>query len=260
MYDMKSVIAVVAVLFAALCCTPVGAKDRACAAVWDSANTAYIGADYEAAIKNYEQLLDSGYESARLYFNLGNAYFKKGMNGRAILNYNKALKLAPGNDDIRYNLSLANAYVQDKIEEVPVFFLKRWLIDLGNRLSGNTWAVLSLVFFALLLIGVGTYLLLRRMMWQKVGFYGAIVSALLFVVSVVYASVDRKAQLNPTEAIVMASAAPVKSSPDEGSKDIFVLHEGTKVRVEGSLGEWREIRIADGNKGWVEVASIEMID
>ena len=162
MYDMKSVIAVVAVLFAALCCTPVGAKDRAYAAVWDSANTAYIGADYEAAIKNYEQLLDSGYESARLYFNLGNAYFKKGMNGRAILNYNKALKLAPGNDDIRYNLSLANAYVQDKIEEVPVFFLKRWLIDLGNRLSGNTWAVLSLVFFALLLIGVGTYLLLRR--------------------------------------------------------------------------------------------------
>ena len=150
--------------------------------------------------------------------------------------------------------------MQDKIEEVPVFFLKRWLIDLGNRLSGNTWAVLSLVFFALLLIGVGTYLLLRRMMWQKVGFYGAIVSALLFVVSVVYASVDRKAQLNPTEAIVMASAAPVKSSPDEGSKDIFVLHEGTKVRVEGSLGEWREIRIADGNKGWVEVASIEMID
>ena len=80
------------------------------------------------------------------------------------------------------------------------------------------------------------------------------------MVSVVYASVDRKAQLNPTEAIVMASAAPVKSSPDEGSKDIFVLHEGTKVRVEGSLGEWREIRIADGNKGWVEVASIEMID
>lgn len=257
---MKRVIAAVIVFFAALYCTPVGAKDEASAAVWDSANTAYIEADYATAIKNYEQLLDSGYESARLYFNLGNAYFKKGMNGRAILNYNKALKLAPGDDDIRYNLSIANAYVQDKIEEVPVFFVKRWLIDLGNSLSGNTWAILSLVFFALMLIGVGAYLLLRRMIWQKIGFYGAVIFTLFFVVSVFYASVGRKAQLDPKEAIIMASAAPVKSSPDGGSKDIFVLHEGTKVRVEGSLGDWREIRIADGNKGWVEAASIEMID
>lgn len=259
MNDMKRIIVVI-VSFIALCSTSVYAKNDVAVAAWDSANTAYIGADYETAIKHYEQLLDSGYESARLYFNLGNAYFKKGMNGRAILNYNKALKLAPGNDDIRYNLSIANTYVQDKIEEVPVFFVKRWLIDLGKSLSGNAWAVLSLVFFALMLIGTGTYLLLRRMMWQKVGFYGAMVSALFFVASVIYASVERNAQLNPEEAIVMATAAPVKSSPDGGSKDIFVLHEGTKVHVEGTLGDWREIRIADGNKGWIEAASIEMID
>lgn len=256
---MKRIIVII-VSFFALYSTSVCAKNDVSAAVWDSANTAYIEADYETAIKNYEQLLDSGYESARLYFNLGNAYFKKGMNGRAILNYNKALKLAPGNDDIRYNLSIANTYVQDKIEEVPVFFVKRWLINLGRSLSGNAWAVLSLVFFALMLVGVGAYLLLRRMMWQKIGFYGAVVSVLLFVASVFYASVERSAQLNPQEAIVMATAAPVKSSPDEGSKDIFVLHEGTKVHVEGKLGDWREIRIADGNKGWVETASIEMID
>ena len=228
--------------------------------LWNDANTAYINGQYAEAVRGYETILGQGMESAKLYLNLGNAYYKQGLIGKAILEYNRALRLSPADEDVRYNLAIAHAYVQDKIEEVPVFFVKRWLIDLGKSLSGNTWAVLSLVFFALTLVGVGTYLLLRRMVWQKVGFYGAVIFALFFVMSVVYASVERKTQLEPEDAIVMATAAPVKSSPDGGSKDIFVLHEGTKVHVEGALGDWREIRIADGNKGWIEAASIEMID
>ena len=92
--------------------------------IWNDANTAYVNADYPAATEGYERLLGEGYESAQLYLNLGNAYFKRGMNGRAILNYRKALRLAPGDEDIRYNLSIAEARTQDRIESVPVFFVK----------------------------------------------------------------------------------------------------------------------------------------
>ena len=157
---MKKIILIVFPLVALCCGTVVAQADAD--KIWDDANTAYINADYVAAIDGYEKLLDSGLESDRLYLNLGNAYFKRGMNGKAILNYNRALKLAPSDDDIRYNLSIANAYVQDKIDAVPVFFAKRWLIGLGNSLSSNAWAALSLLFFALTLVGLGAYLLLRR--------------------------------------------------------------------------------------------------
>ena len=231
---MKKIILIVFPLVALCCGTVVAQADAD--KIWDDANTAYINADYVAAIDGYEKLLDSGLESDRLYLNLGNAYFKRGMNGKAILNYNRALKLAPSDDDIRYNLSIANAYVQDKIDAVPVFFAKRWLIGLGNSLSSNAWAALSLLFF------------------------GALVSVAAFALAVVYAAVGRSQRIHPAEAIVMSTAAPVKSSPDPQSKDIFVLHEGTKVAVGDSLGDWREIRIADGNKGWVQVSAIEMID
>ena len=120
---MKKIILIVFPLVALCCGTVVAQADAD--KIWDDANTAYINADYVAAIDGYEKLLDSGLESDRLYLNLGNAYFKRGMNGKAILNYNRALKLAPSDDDIRYNLSIANAYVQDKIDAVPVFFARR---------------------------------------------------------------------------------------------------------------------------------------
>ena len=213
--------------------------------IWNDANTAYVNADYPAATEGYERLLGEGYESAQLYLNLGNAYFKRGMNGRAILNYRKALRLAPGDEDIRYNLSIAEARTQDRIESVPVFFVKRWIVSLGRSVGSNTWAVLSLVCFALMLFCTGVYLFVRRVS---------------FVVSVAYASAGRKARLHPDEAVVMSSAAPVKSSPDASSTDIFVLHEGTKVGVRNALGDWREIVIADGNKGWIQASAIEMID
>ena len=132
--------------------------------IWNDANTAYVNADYPAATEGYERLLGEGYESAQLYLNLGNAYFKRGMNGRAILNYRKALRLAPGDEDIRYNLSIAEARTQDRIESVPVFFVKRWIVSLGRSVGSNTWAVLSLVFFALMLFCTGVYLLLRRIL------------------------------------------------------------------------------------------------
>ncbi len=237
----------------------ISARSQSLDQLWDEANTAYINADYQAAIATYDSILATGNVSYKIYYNLGNAYFKEGKIGPSILNYNRALRLAPSDQDIKYNLRVANSYVKDKIEHVPEFFLKTWFRALRMSLSSNTWAAISLILLICMLACVLLYLLATKLLLRKSGFYGAITLLLLFIFSVVSASIGRRELTHAEEAIVMSSAAPVKSSPDNSSKDLFVLHEGTKVRVLNSLEEWREISIADGNKGWIPNSAIELI-
>ena len=227
--------------------------------LWNNANTAYINGDYEGAIAGYDSVLLEGYSGYKLYYNLGNAYFKSGQIGKSILNYNRALRLAPSDEDVKHNLSVANSYVKDKIERVPEFFLKTWFKSLRVSMSTNSWAVASLVLLALVFAAVLFYLLSGKMVLRKAGFYTAIVSFVLFIFAVVFSVQERSELLHSTEAVVMSSAAPVKSSPDNSSKDIFILHEGTKVRVLSTLNQWCEIAIPDGNKGWIMESSIEKI-
>ncbi len=228
--------------------------------LWEASNAAYMEGRYAESARGYESIRSQGLESAKLYLNLGNAYYKQGMIGKAILNYNRSLVLSPGEEDATYNLSIANAYVQDKIDAVPVFFIKRWVGELRDSLSGNTWAVLSLVLFALALAGAVLYLLTAGLTWRKVGFYGSLGCLVLFLYSLGNAARAKHQARHPHTAIVMSSAAPVKSSPDAGSKDIFVLHEGTRVSVRDSLGDFREIVIASGDKGWISAQAIETVD
>lgn len=252
--------------------TPVTARDGAVAeasagaaeaaspeTLWDAANTAYINGRYAEAAAGYERILAEGLYSAKLYYNLANALFKSGETGRAILFYHRALRLDPGNEDMRYNLHVAEQATKDRIEAVPEFFLRTWLRALRHTLSGTAWSVLSLVALAAMLALVLFYLLARRMVLRKTGFYGMLAALLVFVVATAFAVAQRRELLDARTAIVTASAAVVKSSPDGGATDLFVLHEGTPVRITGSLGDWREIVIADGNKGWIEAVRIEGI-
>lgn len=228
--------------------------------IWDKANEAYSAGDYEAAATGYDSLVTLGYAGEKLFYNLGNAYFKSDRLGEAILFYNKAQRLAPSDEDIAYNLRIANGYVKDRIESVPEFFLATWIRSLRNSASSDTWAVISLLLFAGVLALAAVYLLGKRTAVRKTGFFGGIILLGLFMIAVSFSSIKRKEITAPKEAVILSSAAPVKSSPDNNSKDIFVLHEGTKVRVTDRLGEWREIMIADGNKGWVAAGTIGMID
>ena len=216
--------------------------------VWDAANTAYINSDYHRAIDAYRQLILRGYASDKLYYNLANAYFKVGRYGKAILYYNRALRLAPGDADIRYNLDVANTFTKDKIAVVPEFFLKGWVRSVRMSLGCTAWSVVSLAALALLFALVLLYLLAGRL-----------AMLLVFVASTSFAVTERRELLDSTEAVVMSSSVSVKSSPDKASTDLFVLHEGTKVRTVSELGDWREIVIADGKKGWVEARTIETI-
>ena len=229
-------------------------------ALWESANHAYTTGDYPAAIERYDSIRREGYASARLYYNLGNAYYKDNQIGKSILFYNKALRLDPGNEDIRYNLAIANTFVRDRIDTVPEFFLKTWARDMMYWAGTDTWGVLSLVFLALALGFVLLYLLGPRMVQRKAGFYCAIVCLLFSIGSFVFAAIEKRKILHPDEAVIMITAAPVKSEPNNVSKDVFVLHEGTKVRIADQLGDWREIVTSDGSRGWIEIKSIELID
>ena len=224
---------------------------------WEAGNKAYIEGNYDKAIEEYIAILDGGEYSMKLYYNLANAYFKTGANGKAILYYNKALRLAPSQEDIRHNLALAEAQTKDRIAVVPEFFLNRWMRTIRNSMSCTAWSVLSIVSFALVLAFGLLFLLASRLGIRKTGFYGALVALLFMIATTSFAISSRNDMLNHEEAVVMASAISVKSSPDRSATDLFVLHEGTKVKVLTAVDEWVEVVIADGKKGWTLKNNIE---
>ena len=229
-------------------------------ALWQGANQAYIDGDYSVAAQLYSQIEDGGYYSARLYYNMGNTYFKIGNLGKAILYYNRALVVSPSMDDARYNLEIAEAQTKDKITEVPQFFLNRWIERLQRTMSCTAWSVVSLVLLGTALALLLIFLLSSHLSLRKAGFYGTIVSALLFIVTTAFALSERSRILNREDAIVMSSAISVKSSPDSEATDLFVLHEGTKVTISSEIEGWAEVTIADGKKGWTVMCHLERIE
>lgn len=227
--------------------------------LWDRANTAYINGDYRTAAEVYEQILSRGLGSVKLYYNLGNAYFKEERLGKAILFYNRALREAPGNDDIRYNLSVAEARTKDNIERIPEFFLTTWLRGVRHTMGCTAWSLVSLGLLAAMLALFLVFLLSQRLSLRKAGFYGTVVAGFLFLCTSWFALGERREMLDRTRAVVMPASVAVKSSPDKSSTDLFVLHEGTVVGIADRLDGWCEIVIADGKKGWVEQRKIEVI-
>lgn len=228
-------------------------------ALWERANTAYINNDFRTAIALYGRIAGEGLQSGELYYNLGNAWFKEGRLGRAILYYRRALMLDPGSEDARYNLRVAERMTKDRIEAVPEFFLTEWLRSCRALLSGTAWAVCSLAALAGLLAAVLLFLLSRRLVWRKTGFYAACAMLLLAFAAFCFAAADRRERLRDAAAVVLAESVAVKSSPDPAATDLFILHEGTTVEVSDRLGAWCEVTIADGKRGWMEQAKLERV-
>ena len=243
-----------------LCSVALQARNAEETALWEQANKSYMEGNWETALQEYAAISDKGAESADLYYNIGNCYYKLGNLGKSILYYNKALKLAPSDQDIRHNLEVANARTTNKINAVPQFFLNRWAAAFRGAVSSNGWAQISLAAFALTLALTLIFLLSRTATVRKVTFSGGIVFLLLFVISTVNAASQKRQQTRSGDAIVMQNAVPVKSSPDREGKDLFVLNEGAKVTVTDKLGGWSQVEIASGNKGWIENRNIESVD
>lgn len=257
---MRSLRYIFTIILAALSLSAAAQSDSlASAARWERAQRAYVEGNYELAAEEYRAIADGGEYSLKLYYNLGNAYFKLGDMGRAILFYNRALRLAPSNEDVRHNLSLAESQIKDRITAVPEFFVKTWMRALRNAMSCTAWSILSLLAAAAFLAMVLLFLLASPIVVRKMGFYGGVVMLLLFVCTTSLAVASRNDILSREGAVVLSSAISVKSSPDCSATDLFVLHEGTKLRILTEVDGWYEVVIADGKKGWIDSHTVEQI-
>ena len=229
------------------------------AATKAEADSAYVNGNYQKAITQYESLLKQG-ASAEIYYNLGNAYYRTENITRAVLNYERALLLSPGDGDIRFNLQIARSKTIDKIVPESEMFFVTWYRSLVNMMSVDGWGRTALVSLALVIVLFLVYLFSARVWMQKVGFFGGGVLLVLFVVSNFFAWQQRQNLLYRQGAIVVAPSVNVKSTPAQNGTDLFILHEGTKVIItDGSMKNWREVRLADGKKGWIESKKIEVI-
>lgn len=220
---------------------------------------AYSSMHFNDAIKLYNQIIAKGYESTALYYNLGNAYYRNNENAQALLFYEKALKLSPNNSDIQHNIDVANNKLADKVEKVPELFYIRWWKHLVNSLSVDAFAVVNITLLLLSLLLFALYIAVPVLMIRKISFWSGLGLLILFSITMM-ASAERKHYLdNNHEAIVFAPTVNIKSSPDENSKDIFVLHEGTKVALMDVVAEWQEIRISNGSIGWIKITDLKNI-
>jgi len=219
---------------------------------FEQANAAYNAGSYDTALMLYDQVVATELESVPLYFNMGNAYYKMREYPMAIYYYEKALKIDPSNEDVRTNLAIANLAIVDKIEEVPQSFIVKGWNGLKNAFSGQQWTVLSLVAFALLLVSAFLFLRARRMGMRKLGFFMGLVMLLVFALSVIFAAQLKQASMTEDQAIIMAPTVTVKSTPNEVSVDLFVLHEGTKVEILDHADGWNKIKIGNGSIGWLQ--------
>ena len=223
---------------------------------FDMANAAYADGRYEEAATGYEALLAEN-PDAVLYYNLGNARYKQGELAQAILNYERALRLKPNYKDAQYNLAFAQSKITDNIVEQD-FFLSVWVRAVRNRLSEHTWLVLSISLFILALAGLLLFLLGREPWLRKTAFHIAWIALLFSLIAGLNAYSLHQRDTLRNEAIITQGVVNAKSSPDRSGTDLFTLHEGTKVTIRETIGDWSNVTVGQ-NVGWIRTSCLERI-
>ena len=229
------------------------------AQLFEQANRLYQEGKINEAREEYESILSNGYVSGELYYNLGNAYYKNADFAHAILNYERALRLMPNDDDLRHNLQLANLMITDKIEPTPRLFVWDYWDDVKNAFSlqSITWTTYGA--FLLVVVSLGMIVLARTYSLRKVGVMSSAGTLLVFALLLVVFSAKISDAGKNDEAIVLAPITAIKNSPDPKSSDAFVLHAGVKVQINDRVNDWFKIRLADGKVGWMENGAAEVI-
>ncbi len=256
--SLRKVVTVVTLLLSLGASMNIQAKDLD--SLWTAGVQAYTDGKFSDASAAWTSIEESGQKSAKLYYNLGNAWFKQGNYPKAILNYERALRLDPSYSDARYNLEFTSNFVQDKIEPVPEFILKSVARKVCYVMGSNAWAVIFLVLLAAALVMGLLFLLGSSVGKRRAGFYCGIVLLLLSAGALSFSVWQKSDSVKTDTAIVMSPVSSVKSSPSSGSsKDLFVIHEGTKVTILDEVGSWKNIALADGRQGWITSNELEVI-
>ena len=223
------------------------------------AETAYAAEQYDRAIELYESLIKNYGASAELYYNLGNSYYKSGDIAYAILNYERAILLKPGDSDIRFNLEMVRQQTVDKIEPIQEFFMKKWVLSMQNQLGVDYWATIGITGFVLFIACLVLFFFSKWMYLKKVGFYLGIVLFITIITANIFAYNQKKQLESRRGAIIFTPTITIKSSPDNSGTDLFLLHEGTKVFIRSTVGDWHEIVLEDGNLGWIHKKDMVVI-
>ena len=227
--------------------------------LFQQANQAYQAQDFQQAIDLYQKILGQGYQGKEIYYNLGNTYFRLNNLGQAILNYEKALKLDPNDPDIRYNLELANLRVVDRLELPPRFFLFDWWDSLKTYFSLGQLTRLVAGLFILSILLVVFWLFTRRYRLRRWLLTGTIISGILLFFWTYILVKQSETYRNNRQAVVLTPTITVMSAPDEVSTDVFLLHEGVKIRLDEQRETWVKISLPDGKSGWIKTGDIGII-
>ncbi|HXH17902.1 MAG TPA: tetratricopeptide repeat protein [Chitinophagales bacterium] len=227
--------------------------------LFSQANQLYKEKNYESAIVLYDSIVKSGYSSAELFFNLGNAHYKLGHLAPAILNYERAKKLAPSDEDIDFNLRIANLRVVDRVEPLPELFFVRWVKNIVIRHSSDGWAKLALLLLWAAFLCAMLFLFASNILLKRTGVFAAILALLLALASAFTAYSQYNYQRTRDAAIVGVKNVYIKSAPDPQSTDLFMLREGVKVKLLEAEGEWQKIQLVDGKVGWMRKEGLEVI-
>jgi tetratricopeptide (TPR) repeat protein len=226
---------------------------------WDSAGSLYAQGRFTEALELYGSIAQDGYSSWQLFYNIANCHFKTGNYGKAILFYERALKLNPTGKDIGFNLNFTRQFTVDKIDAVPEFILNTWIRDLNYKFNSDTWTIVSLFLLSL------TALLLLAFRYgpspasRKTAFFVALFTAIIFLVSTCFAYSQKASYHNKEEAVIMVPVSTVRNSPDNSGATLFILHEGTKVELMEELGSWKRVELSDGRQGWIAASDLEII-
>ncbi|MDO1512703.1 tetratricopeptide repeat protein [Maribacter confluentis] len=240
-------------LFTVICCSAQNNK------LFDQATTAYNAGEYDSAIEYYTQILDNGKHSAAVYFNMGNAYYKLNKIAESIYYYEKALLLAPNDQEIKTNLSYAQNMTLDAIDTLPETGLSKLYKNITGKLTFDQWAYLAI---AAMLAFVILYILFyfsnysTRKRWT---FIGSLLALFVSLVAIVFAYIQQSDFNAWQPAIIFAEESVIKSEPNTAGQQLFILHSGTKVNVLDELEQWNKIQLTDGKTGWANKEDLRLL-
>ncbi len=223
---------------------------------FESANELYRNGEFQKAIEIYQSIVEEGRVSSNLYFNLGNAFFKNNQLAEAILFYERALKLNPGDGEVRQNLNIARKSTIDRFEEVPMPIFKSIWLGTIRFFSPSQWAWLSVFFLSVFITGTGFYLFSR---YKRSAFIIAFSCLIVGILNLFSGWFHRSYNNKHRPALVMTASSYVKSGPGKLAEDVFILHEGAKLEITESFEDWQKIRLPDGKIGWIESKNVQEI-
>lgn len=227
--------------------------------LFKEANNLYLKQSYFQAIEKYEQLISDNIISFEVYYNLGNAYYKTGNYTKAILNYERAKKIKPDDADVTLNLAIANQKTIDKIEPTPKVFYNQWWDNYLASSTADTSAVIMLVFLWLFIATIAIMIVIKNASLKKLCFIISLILACCTIFFFITSQTRQSINDSSVEALIISQSAYIKSAPDDKGTNLFQLHEGTKINIVDELGNWKKIKIPNGNVGWIKSKDLETI-